>query len=101
MHFIKRFGVEVRRSGFTRHVQCLYGANGHALPAKGAESRRINPLAIILMLCNSDRTGNTDIGAHATAYTLFRMDFHWPMEAFRVGHLFGKAQGGWPHSQIL
>jgi len=25
MHFIKRFGVEVRRSGFGRHVQCLYG----------------------------------------------------------------------------
>lgn len=101
MHFIQSFGAEVGRSGATLHAQCLSGADGNALAAKGAESGRISPLAIILMLYDPDRTGNTDIGAHAAADTLFRLDLHRPMKAFRVGHFFRKAQGDRPHSQIF
>jgi hypothetical protein len=89
MHFIQGFGAEVGRSGPTLHVQCFYGAYSHALAAKGAESGRISPLAIILMLYNPYRTGNTDIGAHATADTPFRLDLHWAMEVLRMGHFFG------------
>jgi hypothetical protein len=89
MHFIQSLGAEVGRSGQTSHAQGLPGANGHALAAKGAESGRISPLAIILMLYNPYRTGNTDIGAHATADTPFRLDLHWAMEVLRMGHFFG------------
>jgi hypothetical protein len=53
------------------------------------------------MFYNPHRTGNTDIGAHAAADTLFRLDFHWSMKALGVRHFLGKTQGDRPHPQIF
>ena len=101
MHFIQSFGAEVGRSGSTLHAQCLYRADGHALTAKGAASGRISPLTIVLMLDHPDGTGNTNIGAKATANTFFFLDLYGSAKVFRVWHFLGKAQGDRPHFQIF